>query len=128
MGSDYHFVVVKNGVLLTGKRGKGVKPILDSINELGENIQGSTIGIRTLDKASALLCAYAKVAGVYTSQATKKAIAVLIRANIPGRTDKMIPYVDDKEGDDVSKFENMVINIDSPEEAYTILKKTSIKT
>jgi len=34
----------------------------------------------------------------------------------------MIPYVDDKENYDVSKFEDMVINIDSPEEAYDILK------
>ena len=123
LGSDYYFVVVKNGALLTGKRGNGIKPILQAIDEIGENIQGSTVGIRLLGKASALLCAYAKAAGVYTPQATKKAIAVLIRANIPGRADQMIPYLDNKEDDDVFKFENMVINIDSPEEAYNILKK-----
>jgi len=123
LGSDYYFVVVKNGALLTGKRGNGIKSMLGAITELREDIQSSTIGIRLLDKASALLCAYVKVSGVYTPQATKKAIAVLIRANIPGRTDKMIPYLNNKEDEDVFKFENMVINIDSPEEAYNILKK-----
>ncbi len=89
---------------------------------------GSTVGCRSLDKASALLCAYAKVSGVYAPQATKKAIAVLIRANIPARTDQMIPYVKNKDGTEVSPFEDMLMNIDSPEEAHNILKRTSIKT
>jgi len=124
LGSDYSFVVVKNGALLTGKRGDGVKPILEAIDELGKNMQGATVGYRTLGKASALLCAYAKVAGVYTPQATKKAIAILLRANIPGRADKMIPYIENKEGTDVSPFENMLINVDSPEEAYNILRQS----
>jgi hypothetical protein len=122
LGSDYSFVVVKNGKLLTGKRGDGVKPILYAIEEVGNDMQGSTVGYRTLGKASALLCAYAKVAGVYAPQATKKAIAVLIRANIPGRADEMIPYVKNKEGTGVSPFETMLIDVDSPEEAYKILK------
>ena len=128
LGSDYSFVVVKNGKLLTGKRGDGVKPILYAIEELGNNMQGSTVGYRTLGKASALLCAYAKVSGVYAPQATKKAIAVLIRANIPGRADEMIPFVKNKDGTDVSPFETMLSDIDSPEEAYNILKKTLVKT
>jgi hypothetical protein len=51
----------------------------------------------------------------------------LIRANIPGRADQIIPHVKDRgntDVTDVSRFENMVINIDSPEEAYNILKNT----
>ena len=128
MGSDYSFVVVKNGVLLTGKRGGGIKIILETIDELGGDMQGSTVGSRSLGKASALLCVYAKVSGVYTPQATKKAIAVLIRANIPGRADKMIPFLKNKDGTDLSPFETMLMDVDSPEEAYNILKKTLTKT
>ena len=86
-------------------------------------MQGSTVGYRLLGKASALLCVYAKVAGVYAPQATKTAIAVLIRANIPGQADEMIPYVKNKDGSDICPFEKILLEIDSPEEAYKILKE-----
>jgi hypothetical protein len=91
-------------------------------------MQGSTVGDRILGKASALLCAYARVAGVYAPQATKTAIAVLIRANIPGQTDELIPYIKNKDDNDVCPFEKMLSDVDSPEEAYNILKKTLKRT
>lgn len=124
LGSDYSIVVVKNGALLTSKRGNGIKPILYAIDELGESMQGSTVGDRILGKASALLCVYAKIAGVYTPQATKTAIAVLLRANIPGQADEMIPFIKNKDGSDACPFEKMLSGIDSPEGAYVILKET----
>jgi hypothetical protein len=120
--SDYSIVVVKNGVILDRKRGGGLKPLLNIIDELKEALNGSVVGDKILGKASALLCVYAKVGGVFTPQATKTAIAVLIRAGIPGQTDKMVPYIKNKNGDDMCPFEKMLKDIDTPEEAYKILK------
>ena len=117
-------VVVKNDTVLIQKKGDGIRPILETIEELKQNIQGSIIGDKILGKASALLCVYSKMSGVYSLQATKTAIAVLIRAGIPVQTDEMIPYIKNKSGDDLCPFEKMLLNIDSPEEAYRILKKT----
>lgn len=121
--SDCSIVVIKNNSILTQKKGNGIKPILDVIEELGSELKGSIIGDRILGKASALLCVYSEVSGVYSIQATKTAIAVLIRAGIPGETDEMIPYIKNKNGDDICPFEKMLLNIDSPEEAFTVLKK-----
>lgn len=117
-------VVVKNDTVLIQKKGDGIRPILEAIEELKQNIKGSIIGDKILGKASALLCVYSKVRGVYSLQATKTAIAVLIQAGIPGQTDEMIPYIKNKSGDDLCPFEKMLLDIDSPEEAYRILKKT----
>jgi len=122
--TDCSVVVVKNGDILTKKQGNGIKPILEAIEELGQDTKGSTIGDRILGKASALLCVYSKVSGVYSRQATKTAIAVLIRAGIPGQTDEMIPYIKNRSRDGLCPFEKMLSNTDSPEEAYRILKKT----
>jgi len=122
--TDYSIVVVKNGNVLTKKKGDGIKPILEAIDDLGEDMQGSIVGDRILGKASALLCVYSKVNGVYSLQATKTAIAVLIRAGIPGQTDEIIPYIKNRNGDDVCPFEKMLLDVDSPEEAFEILKKT----
>jgi len=117
-------VVVKNDTVLAQKKGDGIRPILEAIEELEQNIKGSIIGDKILGKASALLCVYSKVSGVYSLQATKTAIAVLIRAGIPVQTDEMIPYIKNKSGDDLCPFEKMLLDIDSPEEVYRILKKT----
>ncbi|RLF34644.1 MAG: hypothetical protein DRN08_04340 [Thermoplasmata archaeon] len=70
-----------------------------------------------------MLCIYSKVASVYSTMATKKAIAALIQAKIPGQTDKIIPYIKNKNGKDICPFEKMLQDIHSPEEAYKILKK-----
>jgi len=77
--TDFSIVVLKNGIVATKKQGEGIKPILETVDEMGEELQGAIVGDRILGKASALLCAYAKVGGVYAPQATKTAIAVLIR-------------------------------------------------
>jgi hypothetical protein len=122
--ADYSIVVVKDGNILTKKQGDGIRPILEAIDELREDMQGSIVGDRILGKASALLCVYSKVKGVYSPQATKTAIAVLIRAGIPGQTDEIIPYIKNRYGDDVCPFEKMLLDVDAPEEAFEILKKT----
>ena len=116
-------VVVKNGTILTIKKGVGIKPMLEVIDELGENLQGSCVGDRILGKASALLCVYGKVAGVYSPQATKTAIAVLIQAQIPGEADELVPFITNKTKDGICPFEQLLKDIDSAEEAYRILKE-----
>jgi Domain of unknown function (DUF1893) len=121
--TDCSIVIVKNGDALIKKKGDGIRPILEVIGELKEEIQGSIIGDRILGKASALLCRYSKAKGVYSPQATKTAIAVLIIAGIPSQIDEMIPYIKNRDGNDVCPFEKMLSDIDSPEEAYEVLKE-----
>ena len=99
--SDFSIVVVKNREILAQKQGEGIRPMVEAIEELGQDMEGATVGDRILGKASALLCVYGKVKAVYAPQATKTAIAVLIQANIPGQTDRMIPFVKNKMGDAV---------------------------
>jgi len=123
---DYSIVVVKNGEVLTHKTGEGIKPILEAIDELQEAMYGTTVGDRILGKASALLCVYAHVTAVYSPQATKTALAVLITAGIVGQADTLVPYISNKQGDGMCPFEKMLIDIDSSEKAYTILKKAIV--
>jgi hypothetical protein len=116
-------VVVKNGQTLLIKQSEGIQPLLTAIDTLQSEIQGSTVGDRVLGKAAAFLCVHAKVGSVYTSQATKTALAILIRAGIPGQAEKMVPYLHNREKTDVCPFEKMLTNVDSAENAYQILKQ-----
>lgn len=124
---DCSVVIVKYCKIWKKIKGEGVKPILQAIDEMGEDIYESVIGDKILGKASALLCRYAKASGVYSPQGTKTAIALLIMGGIPCQIDKMIPFIQNKTGDNICPFEKMLSDVDSPDEAYKILKEKLLK-
>ena len=121
--TDFSLVVVQYGKIWKQKEGKGVKSILETIEEMGDDLNDTIIGTRFLDKASALLCRYAKVRGVYSTQATKTGIALLIMAGIPSEIDEIILDIKNIDADSLYGLERMLSDVDSPEEAYKILKE-----
>lgn len=121
--SDSSIIVVENGNILFEKKGQGVKPFLETIDELQDDLKGKVIGDRVLGKASAMLCRYSGVKSVYSPQGTKTGLAVLIVGGVPAQVDQLIPFVKNMSGDDVCPFEKMLENIESPLEAFDIIKQ-----
>ncbi|MCK4901725.1 MAG: DUF1893 domain-containing protein [Thermoplasmatales archaeon] len=124
--TDYYIVVISNEKIWNQKKGEGIRPVLETIREMGEDIYDSIIGVRTLGKASALLSRYAKAKGVYSPQGTKTGIALLIMGGVPCQVDELIPFIKDRDGSGLSHFEKMLKDVISPEEAYKILKEEVI--
>jgi hypothetical protein len=125
--TDNSIVVVKNNKIILTKKGDGVRPILETVEDLKEELKNSIVGDRILGKASALLLRYSKVRGVYSPQATKTAIALLIMGGIPIQVDELIPFIQNRSKDGLCPFEKMLKDIDSPEEAYNILREKVLK-
>ncbi|PNX49429.1 MAG: hypothetical protein BV457_01730, partial [Thermoplasmata archaeon M9B1D] len=50
---DVSVVVVDNGKIWRKKKGQGIRPFLEVIEEMGDEIHGSVIGDRILGRASA---------------------------------------------------------------------------
>ena len=123
---DVSVVVVQYGKIWSKKKGKGIRPILEVVDELGQDIKGAVIGDRILGKASSLLCRYSKVGGVYSPQGTKTAIALLIMGGIPCQIDQLIPQITNKSGNGLCPFEKLLRDVNEPEEAYNILRKKVI--
>ena len=120
--TDSSIVVISYGKIWKKKKGDGIKPILEVIEEMGEDIHGYVIGDRILGRASALLCRYAKAQGVYSPQGTKTGIALMIMGGVPCQVDELIPQIMNRNGDGLCPFEKMLKDVDTPEEAYKILK------
>ena len=118
---EYSVAVVKQGEILATKKGEGLQPLMETLHELNDAMQGASVGDRILGKASALLCAYAHVKAVYSPQASKAALAVLIRAGIPGQTDKLLPFIDTEHNDSPCLYERLLQDVHSPKEAYHLL-------
>ena len=121
--SDSSIVVIKNSQIIAKKKGEGLRPLLEVIQELGEQMQGSIVGDRILGKASALLCRYGNASAVYSPQGTKTAIALLIIGGIPSQIEQMIPNITNRTGDGMCPFEKMLENVTDPQEAYEILNE-----
>ena len=119
--SDYSIVVVRYGKIILKKKGNGIRPILETIEELKDDLKDTVIGDRILGKASALMLRYSKVKAAYSPQATKTAIALLIMGGIPCQVDELVPFIQNRSKDGMCPFEKMLKDIDSPEEAYDIL-------
>ena len=124
---DVSVVVVDNGKIWRKKKGQGIRPFLEVIEEMGDEIHYSVIGDRIIGRASALLCRYSKVRAVYSPQATKTAIALLIMGSIPAQVDKLIPFIKNRDGSGLYTFEKMLENIDEPKKAYNFLKEKALK-
>jgi hypothetical protein len=104
------------------KDSNNIQTLIETIERDKNLLKDSTIGISSLDKAIALLCVFSNVAGVYSTTSTKKGLAVLIRAGIPGQTEEIIlnPKLDKNSK---LSYEERVSFIDSPDYAYKILKE-----
>jgi len=124
--TDNSIVIIDNGKIWNQKKGNGISSILEIIDEKGDDISNSVIGVRILGKASALLCRYAKAKGVYSPQGTKTGIALLIMGGVPCQVDELITIIKDSDYSDLCIFENTLKDVVSPEEAYKILKQKVI--
>jgi len=119
---EYSIVLIRDEKILKYKREIGIRSILELIEEIGDEIKEMVVGDRILGKASAFLWRYSKIRGIYSPQATKTAIAILIIGGIPCQADEMIPFIVNNNSNYLSSFEKMLQNVESPEEAYKILK------
>lgn len=124
--TDCSIVVISYRKIWKKKTGEGIRPILETLEEMGDDIHDSIIGDRILGRASALLCRYAKAKCVYSPQGTKTGIALLIMGGVPCQVDELIPFIKNKAGDSLCPFEKMLKDVISPMEAYKILKEKVI--
>jgi len=73
-------------------------------------------------KAAAFLFRYQKIKGVYSLRGTKTGIALLIMGGIPCQIDEMIQKIDEDDTEYYT-FEQSLNNVESPEDAYKVLKE-----
>jgi hypothetical protein len=121
-------VAVKGSKVIKEKTGSGLRPFLELISELGDQLSECVIGDRILGKASALLCRYSMIRGVYSPEGTKTAIATLIIGAIPCQVDSLIPFIKNLNGDGVCRFEQLLKDVDDPHQAYELLYEKLMKT
>ena len=114
-------VAVKEGEILIEAQDRGVRPFVQAVIDLGEQLNGAVIGDRVIGRASAMLCIYSGAVAAYTPLVSEQAIAELQSANIRLVADKRTPCILNRQGTDMCPFEKMTEAITSPNEVFQIL-------
>lgn len=122
--SESSLVIIKQGEIIHKRKGEGIAPFIDLIETTDADFSDCVIGDRLLGRASAFLCRYVNASGVYAEKGTKKALALLMVGGILGQVETFIPQVSNRSQDGLCPFERAVASIESPDEAYTIIKET----
>lgn len=110
-------VAVKDGMVYTSNL-KGVMPILSKLMEDTSFFAGAAVGDNVIGKAAAMLLIYGKVERIYAKVLSEAAIPYLEKYNIPFSYDILVPYIMNRNKDGMCPMEQLVLNMEDPEEAY----------
>lgn len=105
--NDLKLVVMKNGEPMATSVDRGIKPIYDVYTKELHHLDGAYIADRVTGKAAAMLLAEGGVKGVYTDLISDAAIEVLDQFPILVEYRKRVPFILNREGDDMCPIEKI---------------------
>jgi len=123
----YSLVIYKDGKIITTSREKGLKPLIDAIGEYKEELVGAVLADKIIGKAGALISIYGGISEVYAHTISDCAKDIYQSNGIKIESDRVVPYIINRDGTDKCPMEKIVENIENSEEAYNEIKRFIIK-
>ena len=114
--------VLTDGKSFYTSRSRGVKPLVAFI-ESGEIPAGLYAADKVVGKATAYLYVILKLRELYASVISEPAISVLNYHGISVRYGMIVKNIINRQGDGICPFEEAVLNINAPSDAYTSIRK-----
>ncbi|MCW4020765.1 MAG: DUF1893 domain-containing protein [Candidatus Bathyarchaeota archaeon] len=115
-------VIVKGGYTVFESGSPGISGLLEAIENLKENLYEASVADRIVGRAAALLLAHLHAKEVYAVTLSNEGLKALEANNIPIMRDNLVPKILDREGKNVCPFEKFSSAIESPDEAFELLK------
>ena len=116
-------VIVKNGEVIFSSGSPGINSILQAIESLGDYISGASVADKVVGKAAALLFTYSRIKGAYAVTLSIEGLNVLRKNRILIEYEELVPRILDKSGKNICPFEEIVLRVESPSQAYEELKR-----
>ena len=118
---NYTCVLVKGDNIYTSKKA-GIAPMIEFI-ERGVDLKGFSVADKIVGKAVSMLFVLAGIKDVYAQTMSRSAKEFLDRHNVPNKCEKLVDRIINRKGDDICPMEKTVLDIASPELAFTALKE-----
>jgi len=124
---EYSLVIVNtHGEILHYSNKSGIRPIVEAVLYIGNQIDGNIVADRVIGKAAALVIANRNPIYVFGSVMSKPAEELLRRRRIDHDFDIIVDAIRARNGE-LCPFERLVIEIDDPKEALEkIIRRLNI--
>ena len=120
---DCALVIVKAGRILHETNASGIQGFLKALDEVGRNIEGSSVADKIVGEAAAQLCAYSHLFAVCAVVLSQCGRDVLENNNIHYEFENLVPHILNMKHTDLCPFERLVAGSRSPKEAYERLRR-----
>lgn len=117
-------VVIKSGIIESVKRGRGVSPLLEVLDEKPALLKGAWVVDKVIGRAAAAICAVGGVERVYALTASTDAIAFLAAHGIKCETDAEVPRIMNRDKSGLCPMEQACEGLDDPERVVEALRDT----
>lgn len=113
--------VLTDGQMVFTSTDRGVKPLVRFL-ESGEIPAGVSAADKVVGRATAYLYVLLKVKEVYSQIISQPAVDVLREHGVAVVYDNLVPNIINRKGDGICPFEAAVMDISSPDLAYTDIR------
>jgi hypothetical protein len=119
---DLSLVIVKDAKVLFETESHGIGDLLKAINQIQNQMKGSSVADRIVGRAAALLFVFSGVTSVFAVTASDGGIEVLKKNSVFYEYESRVTNVLNLKRTDACPFEKLVAKLSSPEKAYEALK------
>jgi len=119
---QWKLVIVKEGRVLLSSRERGVSPMFQAIQSIGEGLHNAALADRIVGSAVAMLCLYARITSVYAGIASQEALDMLKRQGVAITSKSIVPYISNYDGTDLCPFEKLARNSENPAQLFSNLE------
>lgn len=123
LDNGWSVVAVKNGEVLAGKVGRGVRPFVELVAELGESLRGATLGDRVIGRAVAMVAGHVGLKDVYARLISQGALEEFSRRGVPVAWDRVTTAIKDRTGTGLCPTEKLALGQTDPEVVFEALKR-----
>jgi hypothetical protein len=120
---NFSLVVVKKEKPILKSRFSGIKALIQAIEKLDKDLEGSAIADKVIGRAAALLLSYSHVKEAYATTLSVEGLKMLKENNIIVEYDKLVPIILDSKRKEICPFEKFSLTIKLPEQALKYLKE-----
>jgi len=120
---DWSLVVVTCQGTRHVSRDRGVAPLLDLVENLGDGLRGAVLADKVVGRAAALLAVGAGFSRVYARVLSTPAHAVLDTAGVHVEWGRRVAGIRNRAGDGPCPMEALTMDVDDPREALRKLRR-----
>jgi hypothetical protein len=119
---QWNLVIVKGGRTLLNSKERGVAPLFQAIQNMGESLHNAAAADRIVGSAVAMLCLHTGITTVYACIASQAALDMLKQQGVTITSKSIVPYISNYDGTDLCPFEKMAKDAGEPSRLLATLQ------